>query len=205
MDGGDLGLELVGRPGARQQRKTLDGKVRVPERAVLVLQRDERTGSVLPGRRARMVQEHERQQSAYLGLGRHQVNQEPAQPKGLSGQQILPRVALVEDQVDHREHPGQPLVQLLRRGNPVRDTGVADLLLGPGDALGSGRGRDQEGRRDLLHLQSGHRAQGQRHAGLERQGRVTTREQQAQTIVRSSVLNRAGQQTQLGRLGDRAP
>ena len=87
-----------------------------------MLQRDEHA-VVRPRRAPGLVQQHQREQSAWFGLGRHQPDQHPGQPNGLGRQCAalveVVVVALVEDQVEHGEDACQPFRQQLRRGHPV--------------------------------------------------------------------------------------
>ena len=87
----------------------------VPAGAVLVGQRDERAVRAGAGRAARVGEQHEREQAGDLALVRERRVQLPGQPDRL-GAELDPvqavagagGVALVEDQVEHVQHDGQP-------------------------------------------------------------------------------------------------
>ena len=116
----------------------------------------------------------------------------PGQPDRLGGQvgavQARRRgggVALVEDQVQHVQHRAQPLPARSSAGG-MREPGTPaglDPLLGPADALGHRRLRDQERRGDLRGGQAADGAQGQRDLAGRGQGRVAAQEQQGQRVV----------------------
>jgi hypothetical protein len=88
----------------------------VPGAAVLLVEGDELTARRHPRGPACLGQEHQRQQPGDLAVGRHQVTDQPGQPDRLGGQVAADRlllgvrgqVALVEDQVEDGEHPGDP-------------------------------------------------------------------------------------------------
>jgi hypothetical protein len=50
------------------------------------------------------VQQHQREQPVHLGLVGHQLGERAAEPDRLGGEVAAAAVALVEDQVDDREH-----------------------------------------------------------------------------------------------------
>ena len=111
---------------------------------------------VLRASTARLFEEHQRQQPDRLGLVGHQVDQQPAETDSLLGQLLADQpftrasgVALVEDQVDDGENGREAVRQVGLFGDPVGDTGVSDLALGPHQSLGHRRLGDQERVRDL--------------------------------------------------------
>ncbi len=106
-------------------------------------------------------------------------------------------VALVEDEIDDGGHRLEPLAQELGHRHLVGDAGVADLRLGPDQALGQRRRRHQERARDLLGGQSAQRAQGKADLRLHGQRRVAAGEDEAQAIV---LEHRGVGHRQLGRL-----
>ena len=111
VDGGDRRLQLVRADGAGRQRggderQPLGDLVRVPERAVLLLERHE-PGRPEARRTAGVGQEHQRQQARDLVVVGQQPAQHPRQPdrlaRELDARQRLARgrrVALVEEQVE---------------------------------------------------------------------------------------------------------
>ncbi len=115
-----------------------------------------------------MLQHQERRQPHDLGFAREESQQEPGEPDSLLAKRRargrLPapgRISLVEDQVDHRRHGGEPFGPLHRSRRLERDTGLGDAALGPGDALLHGGLAHQEGARDLRDRQAGDDAQRQ--------------------------------------------
>ncbi len=82
----------------------------VPARAVLVCEQHE-LAALEPGLAARIVEQHQRPEAVHLGLVRHQLGERRAEPERLRRQVDAAAVALVEDQVDDREHRSQPLRQ----------------------------------------------------------------------------------------------
>ena len=73
-------------------------------------------------------------------------------------------VALVEDEVEHREHGPQPLREQVVGRDAKGNAGVADLFLRPHEPLGDRRLGDEERVRDLGRGQAGDLAQRQRDA-----------------------------------------
>ena len=121
-------------------------------------------------RRAPVVQQHQREQAAHLGLGA-EADQEPAEPDGFRGkieaQRMLAAaggIALVEHEVDHAQHALEARGQSVGLGDLIRDAGVTDLRLGADDALGERRGGRQERAGDFLGGEATDLAQGQRDA-----------------------------------------
>ena len=72
-------------------------------------------------RAPRVVQEHQREQPVRLRLVRHQLGERAAEPDRLGGEVAAAAVALVEDEVDDRQHGGEPLGQQV--GAAARGTG----------------------------------------------------------------------------------
>ena len=92
-------------------------------------------------------------------------------------------VALVEDQIDHREHGREPLGQLSALGHLVRQGTVADGALGAHEPLRN-RGLGHEKRAsDLGRRESAHQSQGERHAAVCRQPGVAAGEDQPESVV----------------------
>ena len=212
VERGDGRLDLV-RPGAAQgqggvehRQPLVDGGA-VPARAVLLLERHALARSRHPGLPPRVVQQHEGQQPTRLGLVGQQVGQQPPQANRLGGQVVPHRrfargggVALVEDEVDHLQHRGQPLAELLAGGDLVGDPRGQDLLLGAHEPLGGGHLGLEKGAGDLGGGQRAQRAQGQRDLRGLAQRRVAAGEQQSQSIV-GEIVRLLGRLGRLGRLG----
>ena len=118
-----------------------------------------------------------------LGLVGHQLGERSPEPDRL-GREVAPAaVALVEDQVDDREHGREPVGQQVGRRDPERDPGVADLVLGADEPLRHRLARDEERAGDLLGGQPAEGAQGQRDLRVERQRRVAAGEDQLEPLV----------------------
>ena len=92
-------------------------------------------------------------------------------------------MALVEHQVQHRQHPGGAFRQQMRGRYPIGDPGGRDLRLGAGQALGHRRLGHQERLGDLGGAEPGEAPQRQGHPALQREGRVTAGEDQPQAVV----------------------
>ena len=191
VQGGDGGLDGVGggrRLGPQRrldQGQALGDQRGVPEAAILVLQQHDIAGGVDPGRAAGVVQQHQRQQ-AHDRPAPGQQGVQPAAKLDRLERQAAARVAgvgLGEHQVEHRQHPGDALVQQLRRRRLVGDAGGADLRLRPHQPLGHGLLGHQEGPGDGGRGQRADHPQGQRHLRLQAERRVAAGEDQPQQIV----------------------
>ena len=162
----------------------------VPERAVLLLERDELAVRARTGLAARVGHEHEREQAEHLGLIGHQLGEQPAEADRLAAEVgahelvALGRgVALVEHEVDDVQHGRQPLGQQVSGRHAVRDLRVVDLALRAHQPLCHRRLRDEERASDLARLQARDRAQRQRQLRLRRERGVAAGEDQAQPVV----------------------
>ena len=60
---------------------------------------------------ASVVQQHHRQQTVHLRLVGHQLGERPPESERLGRHFAAATVALVEDQVDDRQHGGEPIGQ----------------------------------------------------------------------------------------------
>ena len=202
VDGVDRRLDLV-RPGLVAQealahdRLALDDQLAVPAAAVLVGEPDEPTRRRGASKPARLDQEHEGNQPHHLRFLRQQLGQQSPQAQGFDAQ-VLPhetlararRVALVEDEVDDREHGLQPCGEVGRAGDAIRDPRVPDLALGADQPLGHRRLRHQERVRDLRGRESAQQSERQRHLGVQRERGVAAREDQTEPVVAHGVLHR---------------
>ena len=126
MAGRDRGLQRV-RPartaqelGAPQRREPAPDQQPVPAPAVLVGQQHRRAVRADARLQPRGLQLHQRHEPVHLRLVGRQLRQDPPQPQRLVAQRrphpVLARgggVALVEDEVDHLQHRGQPRRQLV--------------------------------------------------------------------------------------------
>jgi hypothetical protein len=193
--GVDRRLDLVRpRPVAPQagpdEILPLGDQGRVPQPPVLVGEPHQVALGRRPGRPPGGDQQQQGQQAHRFRLVRHERDDEPGQPHRL-GAQVVPhqdlagrrRVALVEDQVQDREHRAQPVGKLGVAGDAVRDVGGPDLPLGPDDPLAHRRLRHKEGAGDLGRLQAAEQPQGQRHLGRPGERRVAAGEDEAEPVV----------------------
>jgi len=103
------------------------------------------------------VQQHQSQQPVHLGLVGHELRQQPSQPDRLGSKIAAVGVALVEDQVDHRQHRRQAVRQHRAGRHRKRDPGRLDLELGPGEPALHRLLRHEEG---AGNLSGGEAAQG---------------------------------------------
>ena len=109
------------------------------------------------------------------------------------------RVALVEDEVDDLEHRRQPGGALGPAGDLEGDVRLGEGPLGPDDALGDRRLRDEERARDLLGRQAAEQAERERDARLGGEHRMAGGEHEAQEVVADVVVER-GVEVRRGRL-----
>jgi hypothetical protein len=129
------------------------------------------------------VQQHHREQAVDLRLVGHQLRERAAEPERLGRQLAAATVALVEDQVDDREHRGEPIGQQVVGRHPERDPGGLDLALGPHEPLGHRRLGDEEGSGDLAGGQAAEGVQGQSDLRVGGQRGVTAGEDELQSLV----------------------
>ena len=154
----------------------------IPERSILIGQQDQlalREPRLAP----RVVRQHQREQPVHLRLVRHQLGQRAVDADRLRGEVAAAPVALVEDQIDHRQHRGEPVGQEVGRGYAERDPGGLDLVLRADQPLRHRLLRDEEGAGDLLGGQAAERPEGQRDLAVERQRRVAAGEEQLEPLV----------------------
>ena len=195
VDGGDRGLDLVAPgpvPGQRrlQQLAALGDRLPVPAGTVLDGQGSQLPVGGLTLLPAAVGQQQQGEQPTGLRLIRHQPQHHPGQPDRLVAQRVphhvasrSGQVALVEDQVDHRQHRGESLRQQGLRRHPDGDAGGADLVLGAHQALRHRRFLDQKGPGDLGGGETADQTKRQRHPGLGRERRVAAGEEQSQPVV----------------------
>jgi len=168
--------------------------VRIPAGAILILQQYHLAARPNPCIPPRVLEEHESEKAKHLRLVGHERAERPPQPDGLRAQ--LPSdqcvagargVPLVEDQVQDGEHRRQALRKQVVGGNAVRDACLADLFLGPNEALGQGRLRNEEGSSDLGGGEASQRSERERDLCLGGERWVTTGEHEPKAIVRDST------------------
>ena len=213
MERGDRALELVRTRSPGAERAVQDGEALVDHRVVppgpvLVLEQDHRPQSIGSGVAPRMLQEHQREQAPYLGFVRHQRHDEAGQADRLVTQVRSNELAggrgvsLVEDQVQDGEHARQAFGQELGGRDTVGDRRLPDLALGPNEALGHRRLRDEEGTGDLAGREAAEGLQRQRNSRVHPQGRVAAREDQPQPVVGDPAHVRLVSSERLERLHD---
>src|SRR6185369_6145310 len=189
------------------QGVALGDQLAVPGAAVLVLERDQLTARGHPRGPAGLGQEHQREQSGNLAIGRQKDPDQPGQPDRLGGQVAAHRflrgvrreVALVEDEKEDDEDPGDPGWDVLAERHTVGDPGGLDLRLRPRDPPAHRGLLDEEGAGDLGHGEPADHPQGQRDPRLHREGGVAAREHEAEPVVvdRAERLGGVGQHQRL--------
>ena len=141
------------------------------------------------------MQEHEGREAEHFGFtGKQRGKQPPEADRFLA--QVGPhdgiaragRVALVEQEVDNRQHGRQAFGERFPRRDLVGNARQRDLLLGAHDALRGGCFGLQECARDLACRQPAKRAQRERSLRGNGKGRVAAGEQQAQPVVGKAVV-----------------
>ena len=140
-----------------QRRESVPDEHAVPPRAVLLQQQDRLAvgGGARP--QPRRLQLEQRHQPVDLRLVRRQRRHDARQPHRLLAQlRAQPvvagggAVALIEDEVEHLQHRGQPRPQLGRARHLERHAGRGQGALGPHDPLRDRRLGDQVGAGDLV-------------------------------------------------------
>ena len=161
VDRGDRRLERVRARRPPQRERAVDERQRladhraVPALAILLLEQHEVAVRADPCRAPRVVEEHQREQPGRLRLVGQQQVDDPGEPDRLR-REVLAHdrvargrgVALVEDQVEHREHGGEPVrrarrAAARRAGCPTRGSCASRA---PSAAPRSARGAAARGR-----------------------------------------------------------
>ena len=96
-------------------------------------------------------------------------------------------VALGVDEVHGGEHRVQAVGELGAAGHAVGGVVVAQLALGPDDALGERRLGDEEGPGDLGRVEPAEQPQRQRDLGVGGERRVAAQEHQSELVVGDDV------------------
>ena len=146
------------------------------------------------------VEAHQGEERTCLGLAGEELGEELGQPEGLV-RQIGPDqlhadgrgVTLVEDQVEHLEHRGEPRAEVRATRHLERHSRLAERALRPDHPLGDGGLGGEERASDLLGGEPAHHAEGQRHPGFLRENRMTGGEEQAQHVVAHVPVHAVGQ------------
>jgi hypothetical protein len=188
---GDGGLDLVAARALERERRLQDAHALgdlagVPPAPVLPVERHDAALGVQPGREPGVVEEHQREQPARLGLlgGEGELAGEPDR---LAGQVDAARVARGVDEVEHAQHDGEVAGTV--------QAAAGQRTLGPADPLRHRRLGDVEGVGDLARGEAGDGAQGQRHLGRGREVGVAAAEEQEERVV---ALFGGGRRRRLG-------
>ena len=143
------------------------------------------------------MQPHQHDESQHFGLVGQQTGNQAGQPHRILREVAARRhlrpsaqVALIEHEVQNREHPVHAGHQLGALGHSVRDVRFHDLPFGAHDSLGHRRLGDEKRGRDLLGGESRDCAQRERHLRFLGKGRMAAREDQAQPVVRFGRFSR---------------
>ncbi len=103
----------------------------------------------------RFLEQQQRQQADIFSAIRHQLIQHARQTDGFAAQfRAHRRITFVEDQINRGSHAVQPLAQLVRRWDLIRNSRARDLAFRPYQPLRERRFGDQERARDLRRTQS---------------------------------------------------
>jgi len=178
------------RQRAVERRPSVLDLLGVPQRPVLIAQQHD-VAVAEPGPAAGVVQQHQCEQPMHLGLVGHQLGDRSPQPQRFVRKVAAGgrgRISLVEDQVDDREHRGEPVGQQVGGGHAERDRGGLDLALGPHQALGHRRLADQECSGDLLGRETAERPQRQRDLRVGCERRMAAGEDELQPLICKHVL-----------------
>ncbi len=178
----DVGTTAVQREGSLQHGTSVGDLRFVPERAILLGQQHDLVISE-SGFAAGVQEQHHGQQPVHLRLGGHQLGERPPQEERLSRQLAATAVPFVEDQVDDGEHGDEPLGQQMWRRHPEGDPCGLDLALGSHQSLRHRGLGHQEGARDLDGRQASERPQHQRDLRVDGECRVTTGEDELESLV----------------------
>ena len=143
-----------------------------------------------PGGAAGVLEQHQGEEPLQAGLAGQQVDEQAGQPDGLLAQ-VGPevvvtgagRVALVEHQVDGGGDRAEAVRQLVVRRHPVGDGGQGDLGPGPGQALGHGGLRGDQGPGHLGGREPAEHPEAEGHLGLDGQAGVAAGEHQPEQVV----------------------
>jgi hypothetical protein len=187
VQGGDRGLDLVATRALQsecglQDAHALGDLARVPQRAVLAVERDDPARRVEPRGEPSVVEQHQREQAARLRLRR--LEREHAGEADRFARQVHPPgvaggIDEVQHAQDHREVAR--LVQAL----------PAQRALGAADPLRQRRLRDVERVSDLARGEAADGAQRQRHLGRRRKISVAAAEQQEEGVVARVLHHRS--------------
>ena len=185
--------EPAGAPRHRvgHELHALRDRVPVPQRPILLVERDDLAVRSRSRGAPRVGEEHEREEaarprrcpgaSACAARARRIASLERstrwcAVPE-------LAGVALVEDEIEDVQDGAEARARALRRRHREADAGALDALLGAADSLRHRRLGHEERARDLRRREPAHCAQRQRDGGRTRERRVAAHEEQNERVV----------------------
>ena len=195
VHGGNRRLQLIradraARQRRRDQRDAFRDRPPIPQRAILLVERNQLAVSAGSRAAAGVGQQHQRQQPGDLAVGRQQMMDRPGEPnrfvRQVAALQVgadAARVALVEDQVEHVQDGAEPLAALVPGGHAEGHARRLDPLLGAADPLRHRRLGHQERVRDLGGGQSADRSQRQGNGRRASERGMTAHEEQDQRVV----------------------
>ena len=184
------GAGALDHPCAVEIREPAGDPRPIPAGAILIGEEDEVAIGVGARRRSRGLQLHQRDQAKGLGLIMHQLEEDLTEAKRLPAEIVaheglarMGRIALVEDEIDHREHGGQAPDQIVPLGHLVGQAVVADRPLRAHEALGDRRLGHEERASNLPRRETADQAQGERDAAVGGETRMAAREDQPEPVV----------------------
>src|SRR5260370_18899121 len=180
-----------------ERRETAADEEVVPVRAILLQQQDGLSQRVHARLRARRLDLHERHEPVDLRLLWSEFGQDATEAERLFAERRTHpvvtgsrRVAFIKDEVDHLQDGGQTSGKIRPARNFKGNARFAEGPLGPDDALGDRRLRNEESTRDLVCRQPPEQAECQRNPRLRREHRVAADEYEAQEVVADAISDR---------------
>ena len=191
----DRGLQEIRAHRAARHRvghelHALRDRFLVPERSILLVERDDLAVRSRSRGAPRVGEEHEREEAAHLAAVREELVRRAREAdrftREIHALVRLPRargVALVEDEIEHVEDGAEARVSLLGRRHHEAHAGALDALLRAADSLRHRRLGHEERARDLRRGETTHRAQRQRDRGRTRERRMAAHEEKNERVV----------------------
>ena len=199
--GGNGSLDGVGTQatieplGAQQALESAPDHQLVPHRPVLVGQQDGLALGIGAGAGAGMLQFHQCQETMDLWLFGHQTRQNAAHAHRLftelRAHPVFPgsgRIPFVEDEVEHAQHRGEPVLPFLAARHFEGHAGLGNGALGAHDALADGGVVGKKGAGDFLGSQAADQAQGERYTAFGGKHGMTGCEDQPQQVIADIVV-----------------
>src|SRR5277367_5456497 len=167
----------------------------IPIRTILLQQQNRRARFVHARSETRSLYLHQRHQPMHFRLLRRQLRQNPPQSQRIFAQRRPQpvvtrrrRVALIKNQINHRQHRRKPRCQLLPSRHLKRHALFSKSPLRPHNALRHSRFGHQKRSRNFLGRQPSQQTQRQRHTPLARQHRMARDKYQPQQIVAHIII-----------------